>query len=362
MPALMRAATIAAIQKWSGSAASLDVSHAIHLLDEPSVPRPTIGKGQLLLRVLACSLAPGDVRVLSGQAAMFQKPKSFPYVLGGDVSGIVVELSAEARAAGFREGDRVIAMFSDAGPRGGLAEFAAVKASATAHLHPDLSADEGAALPSSALTAMLASDLIRRGDRVLILGGAGGVGAHLVQLAKHRGAEHVAATSTQEEMLTKLGADRVIDYRTQRWWELPEYVARPFTVVFDCVAGKHAWRTARRARALAPRARYNSIVMGDDPYFEIRSPLGLVRVMGGVALRQLVSSFGKGPKWRFVLGVDPEGGKIARVAQLAAEGAFRPVLEPACPLPFTQEGVRRAFDLQKSNHAHGKVVVHVADE
>lgn len=344
------------------------------------------------------------------QGDFIQKPPSFPYIPGGDLSGIVEEVSPEGEAAGFTKGDRVIALYGDLGPRGALAEYALVKVAHAARLPPALSADAGAALPSSALTAAHAAELVRKDDRVLVIGGAGGVGAHLVQLARHAGAAFVAATSTQAAMLTELGVDRVIDYRNERWWEVAAFIEQPFTVVFDCVGGKQAWRTARRARALAPRARYYSTVMGaprtplpsrhrlcsrrphdarrhachawralaaeagprapapaaprsgDNAYFEIHSPLGILKTMLPVLWRSLVSSIGSGPRYRFVLGLAAGDGRLARVVQLAADGAFRPVLEPECPLPFTEEGVRRAFDLQKSNHAHGKVVVHVADE
>mmetsp|Transcript_16772 Transcript_16772/g.43389 ORF Transcript_16772/g.43389 Transcript_16772/m.43389 type:complete len:324 (-) Transcript_16772:201-1172(-) len=296
------------------------------------------------------------------QVDMFQKPPKFPYVPGGDVSGIVEELSPEGEAAGFHKGDRVVAMFGDGGPRNGLAEYATVRVSTTVKLPQGISADAASALPSSALTAMIAADMIKKGDRVLVLGGAGGVGSHLVQLARHAGASFVAATSTQAEMLTKLGVDRVIDYRSERWWELDEFVEQPFTVVFDCVSGKQGWPTARRARTLVQRARYNSIVMGDNPYFEIHTPIGILKAMGAIALRQLTSSFGKGPKYKFVFGIMPEGGRLERLVRLVSEGKLQPVLESECPLPFTEQGVRRAFELQKSNHAHGKVVVHVADE
>merc|ERR1719174_2024355 len=110
-------------------------------------PRPKRGKGQMLINVQACSLAPGDVRTMSGLTKFLQMPKSgFPYVPGGDVVGIVVE--ADPECSKFSVGDCVVARFHDA-PSGGLAEYCVVKTSLAAIKPEALTTVEAAALPAS---------------------------------------------------------------------------------------------------------------------------------------------------------------------------------------------------------------------
>lgn len=133
-------------------------------------------------------------------------------------------------------GDTIVSQFDQ--NWGGLAEYALVKSSNCARSPPTrLSPAEAAAIGSSGASAVTISHHIKPGDRVLVIGGSGGVGTFLVQLARAREASFVAAVSTQTALMTDLGVDKAIDYREEDVWTSAEFQAEgaQFDVVFDLV-------------------------------------------------------------------------------------------------------------------------------
>lgn len=137
----------------------------------------------------------------------------------------------------LKVGDKVVSQFDK--NWGGLAEYALAKSGNCVRNPPArLSAAELAATSSSGASALVISRHVKHGDRVLIIGGSGGVGSFLVQLARAKGASFVAAVSTQTELMKELGVDRAIDYREEDVWASGEFQAEggeQFDVVFDLV-------------------------------------------------------------------------------------------------------------------------------
>lgn len=136
----------------------------------------------------------------------------------------------------LKVGDKVVSQFDR--NWGGLAEYALAKSSQCARNPPaGLSPAEAAATASSGASAVVISRHVKRGDRVLVIGGSGGVGSFLVQLARAKGASYIVAVSTQTELMAELGADKAIDYREEDVWESNEFQeeAGKFDVVFDLV-------------------------------------------------------------------------------------------------------------------------------
>ncbi|WP_212960965.1 NADP-dependent oxidoreductase [Cohnella xylanilytica] len=172
------------------------------------VPRPSPAAGELLVRVRASSVNPGDWQIRSGLAG---DRFALPYVPGWDISG-VVEQAGEG-AAGFREGEEVYGMTASGG---GHAEYAVIPAAQAACKPKSLSHAEAAAVPMSAFTAwraLLEQGALRPGETVLVNGAAGGVGHFAVQIAKRAGAKVVAVASGRNEAwLRELGADEFLDY------------------------------------------------------------------------------------------------------------------------------------------------------
>jgi 2-methylene-furan-3-one reductase len=316
------------------------------------------GQGFLLVRVQACSLSPSDYRMLTGDASLVKKPRIFPYVPGGDVCGVVEEVGEVV--TGFKVGDSIVGTWNVWG-EGGLAEYTLVD-SKLAVLKPDnISAVQGAALANSAGHAICAvrAAAVSPGNRVLVLGGSGGVGSSIVQLSKMEGAAFIAATSTDAAMVTSLGADRVIDYTKEEWWTLPEFQAEPFDVIIDCAEGYQAWTAANKNGLLSGTGRFIAVVLNEWGIV-IKNPMHLFSFLAPPAGRMMRKIFWPfGPRYKMFLG-DVDGKVLKEVMALVQAGELKPVLDPKSPFPFTEEGVKAAWKLHESRHGHGKVVIEIA--
>ena len=179
-------------------------------------PVPEVGPDEVLVRVKAAALNPLDVQLHSGKMHGFF-PLGFPYTLGTDLAGTGER--AGASVTRWREGEAVVAR-TDPTKGGALAEFAVVPAADLAAA-PKAAALEAAGIPTAAGTAWQAlfevADL-QRGQTVLVHAGAGGVGSFAIQLARNAGARVIAtASGAGMEVARQLGADRVIDYRSERF-------------------------------------------------------------------------------------------------------------------------------------------------
>ena len=204
-----------------------------------TVERPVAGPGEVVVRVEASGVNPLDVKIAAGTAAHARVTP--PMVLGLDLAGVVTELGEGVR--GLQVGDEVFGLTGGVGSSpGSLAEFSAVDADLLAVKPVRLSMAEAAALPLASVTAwegLVDRAGVHSGQRVLVIGGAGGVGHVAVQLALARGAA-VYATGTGEslQVIKSLGAEP-IDYRTAT---VEDYVASAtgnegFDVIFDTVGG-----------------------------------------------------------------------------------------------------------------------------
>jgi NADPH:quinone reductase-like Zn-dependent oxidoreductase len=203
------------------------------------IARPVPGKGQVLVRIHAAGVNPLDTKIAIGAGAHARQ--ELPAVLGLDLAGTVVELGEAV--AGFTPGQEVFGMAGGiGGAQGTLAEYIAVDARLIASKPHALGMREAAALPLVFITAwegLVDRANVRSGQRVLIHGGAGGVGQVAVQLAKARGAEVYATGSAGNlDFIRALGAT-AIDYQTQRVEAYVEqYTAgEGFDIVYDTVGG-----------------------------------------------------------------------------------------------------------------------------
>jgi len=207
------------------------------------VPKPSIDKTQVLIQVHASSLNPADSGLRAGDMDSVM-PLQFPATLGGDVAGVVVEVGEDVKD--FAPGNNVYGQsYCMFGGSGAFAEYAAVNAGQLATMPKNVDFDQAGSLPLvgiSALQAVMGSIKLQPGQRVLIHGGAGAVGAIAVQIAKHVGA-YVAATAGAQGVATvkALGADEVIDYRAQQF----ETILHDYDAVVDLVGGETFTKSLR---------------------------------------------------------------------------------------------------------------------
>jgi len=231
-------------------------------------PKPAVDDGKVLLEVRAASINPVDSMVRLGYMAKMA-PLSFPATLGTDVAGVVVEVGAGA--GDFRKGDKVFGMASLlAGASGAFAQYATVPAGLLARIPAGLDFTQAAALPLTGVSALEVIDeklKAGKGSRILIHGGAGGIGTIAIQLAKHRGA-FVATTVLGEavDYVRELGADKVIDFQKEAF----EKVLSGYDFVFDTVAGE----TYRKSFAVLKRGG-TIISMLEQPDTELAAKYGV---------------------------------------------------------------------------------------
>ncbi|MEJ0031613.1 MAG: NADP-dependent oxidoreductase [Bacteroidota bacterium] len=196
--------------------------------------KPTLKRGEVLIKVKAIGINPAD--------AIYRKSSAFithifgerrPVIMGWDISGEIVEKSEDTN--GFEIGDAVFALLQNAG---GYAEFVAVNAGLLAHKPVNVTFEEAAASPMAGLTAwqpLVHGMNIKKGNKILIHGAAGGVGHYAVQIAKYLGAEVIATSSGKNHnFVISLGANQHIDYQTENFWE----VVNDVDFVFDTVGGE----------------------------------------------------------------------------------------------------------------------------
>jgi NADPH:quinone reductase-like Zn-dependent oxidoreductase len=297
-------------------------------------PDPEPRDEEILVRVRAAGVNPLDWKIRQGQLRLFLRLR-FPYVLGCDVAGEVV--SAGILAKRFKAGDHI---FASIDPRrgGGYAEFAVVNQAAAAQKPDSLDFAEAASLPIAGCTALQALRDIGRvsqGARVLILGGAGGVGHFAVKIAKALGAATTASCAPANvDFVRSLGADEVIDYTQQGFLsDIGHY-----DVVFDTV-GKSSFSACRNA--LAPGGTYVTTLPSVDLVFW--------------SLAQRVARlFGEAKQARLIM-VRVNGHDLAYLGRLADEGKLKPTVSIRLPLARVSD----AHLASQCGHVRGKIVLEI---
>jgi len=346
---------------------------------EENVPIPRLSSlppkkqnDYLILKTLAVSLAPGDVRVLSGETRELQGPPSFPYIPGGDCCGIVVEVSDQKGKEDLdvKVGDVVAARFHDA-PRNCMAEYAIVHKAVCDKVPLEDVFPESAAALASASPAVLLADKVKKGERVLVFGAGGGVGSHLCQCLREQGASFIAGVSKDPDRLLDkpLMYDAAIDYTKEDVWTNEDFLKEPFDVVYDLASGK--WPEMQKAlKAKGPQiiksasngGRFLTVTV-DTPYYEIHSIWQALKLFLFPSLwRAFKSRTYKRktlPKFSYSLNLPQDKGVVTRMLKKAQEGKLKACIDG--PYDFTTEGVQEAFTIQKNHHPKGKVVVKIAD-
>jgi NADPH:quinone reductase-like Zn-dependent oxidoreductase len=287
------------------------------------VPEPHPGPGEVLVRVAASGIIVNELTWDETYQTETGEPRPLP-IPGRDLSGVVAEVGADV--TDVTVGDAVYAMLAY-GRDGAEAEYTIVRPSELASKPRTLDDVQAAAVPLSALTAWQALFIhakLSKGQRVLIHGGAGGVGTYAVQFAHWAGA-HVLATASASnaDFLRDLGADLVIDYATTRF----EDVAHDLDVVFDLVGGdtlKRSWQVVREGGVLVS-------VVSPPPTEQAPRP--------GVRFAWFI--------------VEPSGEQLRQIGGLLDAGQVRPIVDQVFPLTEA----RQAYDAGRQGHPRGKIVL-----
>lgn len=295
-------------------------------LKEMEVPNPVPTEHQVVVEVKATSINPIDWKLREGYLQQMM-PWQFPIILGWDVAGVITEVGSEV--TDWKVGDEVFAR-PDTTRFGTYAEYTLVDDHLLARKPASISWEEAAAVPLAGLTAyqaLFTHGNLKKGEKVLIHAGAGGVGIYAIQLAKQAGAYVITTASERNhELLKSLGADEVIDYRNTKF----EEVLSDIDVVFDTMGGdvqRNSFKVIKKHTG-----RIISIVSNFD--------------------EELVKEYDVTAKniW-----LDPNGEQLQEMADLLEQNKIKSVV--GSTFPFSQQGLYDAHALSETHHAVGKIVI-----
>lgn len=296
------------------------------------VAKPAAGPGEVLIRVKAAGVNPVDWKLRDG---MGRGMITTPFVLGFDVSGVIESVgqnvgeSSGNDAPALKPGDEVF-VYLPINRGGGYAQFTTAPASSIAKKPTKIDHVKAGGVPLAALTAWQAlfdKAGLKPGQTVLIHAGAGGVGHFAVQLAVWKGAKVIAtASAANAEFVRGLGAQRVIDYKSEKF----EEIVKDADVVFDMIGGD---TLERSYQCLKEGGYLVSIVAPPSP-----AKLAERKARGSVFL------------------VQPSGTQLAQIAALIDEGKLKPEIDTT----FELKDVAAAHERSKSGKSgRGKIVLTV---
>ncbi len=293
------------------------------------VPKPDFAKNQILIEVHGATINPFDYKLRRGymKDAM---PLKLPLTLGGNLSGVVVELGTDV--VNFKIGDGVFGQsYAFGGGSGAIAEYAAASAENIAIKPKSINHIKAGSLPLVGVSAIQALEQhinLTKGQKILIHGGAGGIGSIAIQLAKYKGA-YVATTASSEdiEFVKSLGADEVIDYEKEKF----EEKLSGFDAVYDTVGGDTL-----------------------DRSFKVLKKGGVLVSMLGEPSKDLALEYGV-----VVFGQNTKTNSknLSLLAELVDQGVIKPQVDKVFPLDQT----RQAFEYVETGHPKGKVVINIKE-
>jgi len=314
-------------------------------LGEVSEPEPR--DDEVLVKIRASGVNALDVKIAKGEFKVLL-PYRTPFVLGHDVAGVVTRVGSKVRD--FKPGDEVYSRPDDH-RIGAFAEFIAIKEGSLAHKPKSLTMEEAASIPLVGLTAwqaLVERANLKKGQRVFIQAGSGGVGTIAIQMAKALGAYVATTTSTANvDWVKDLGADLVIDYKKDSM----ENMLKDYDLVIHCQDDKTLMKSLA---VLKPGGMLISISGPPDPSFgkEIKAP-GLLRlVMGFLSSGVRKEAKRRGVNYSFLF-MKASGSQLKKITTLIDAGAIRPVVHRVFPFDLTQDALAHVAE----GRTKGKVVV-----
>jgi len=312
------------------------------------VPKPQVGRRDVLVKVSAVSINPLDSMVRNGEFKALLKYKP-PFILGHDVAGVVTEIGSDV--GDFAVGDEVFARPRDL-RIGTFAEYIAIDQDDVALKPAALSLHAAAAVPLVALAAwqMLVDRAhVQPGQKVLVHAGTGGLGSTVIQLAKHLGADvATTANGAKEQLVRVLGADVVIDYRTTDFAE----ALSGYDLVVDSLGGENLIKSFT---VLKPGGLAIGVTGPPDAGFakQLGAPKPFEFVLSFLSRKVRKAAKKLGVRYEFFF-MHASGDQLRELAALYDAGGLRPVVDTT----FTFDRTLEAIAFAESGKAKaGKVIV-----
>ena len=306
------------------------------------VHKPTVLVNDVLIEIQAAAINPIDKSIILGNLQGLL-PIPLPSTSAYDVSGIVVEKGNEV--SNFEIGDLVYSRVPQE-QMGTLAEYVAVNSNAVSKKPSNISFEKAAGLPLAGLTALQSLEYagIKENDKVLIHAGSGGVGSFAVQYAKAKGAYVYTTTSTSNvKWVKELGADRVIDYKTEDY----KSIAKDVDVVFDTLGKNYSLESFE-------------VVKTGGIVVSVVGPLDEASAkMFGMADYKLPEELAnasneKNAEYKFIF-MHPNGEHLNEIKSLVEDGKIKPIIDKVYPFAESMQ----AFTHLATGRAKGKVVIKI---
>lgn len=339
------------------------------VLHEERIAQPKCcSRKQVKVKVLAAALNPVDFKQRRMPAPAFLRP--LPTTTGFDFCGIVEDLGESVRSKDFKVGDRVFGMLPLMGsPWGAVQEYVVIDSTIIAKAPKSLTCQEAASLPLVGLTVIHALKPVvdewtrigqaPGGKNFLIQAGSGGVGTFAIQYTSHVMGGHVATTASAKnaDFVRSLGADHVIDYRSQRF----EDIVTDRDVVLDIVTQEYEGRTLASKAVLKQGGVGHYINVLSTDWDQANSgesnPLNLFLPLLKKWAYHVLTRFGQGVHYH-CNPVSPDGKGLLEIAQLVDHRLIRPIIDKVYPF----EEAAEAHAYLETGHARGKVVIEVSKE
>lgn len=313
------------------------------------VPVPELKENEILIKVAAAGVNLLDSKIISGEFKTILHYK-LPLILGHDLAGVVIKVGALVK--NFRIGDEIYSRPRDY-KIGTFAEFIAIHENDAALKPKELTMVEAASIPLVGLTAwqaLVEKAALKKGQKVFIQAGSGGVGTFAIQLAKYLGATVATTTSTANiDLVKSLGADIVIDYKNEDF----EKILKDYDVVLNSQDGK---TLEKSLRILKPGGKLISISGPPDVEFakeiKLNAIMKIVVFFLSYAVRKKAKRLGVHFSFLFM---KASGEQLTHITSLLDDGVIRPVVDKIFPFEKTND----ALSYIESGRAKGKVVIKI---
>ena len=310
---------------------------------------PVVKDKDVLVQVYATGVNLLDAKIRNGEFKIFL-PYKTPFTLGHDVAGIVTKIGA--RVSKFKVGDEIYARPADH-RIGTFAEYISINENDVALKPKNISMEEAASIPLVGLTAwqaLVEKANLKKGQKVFIQAGSGGVGTFAIQLAKHLGATVATTTSSANiELVKSLGADIVIDYKNEDF----ETILKDYDLVLNSQDTK---TLDKSLRILKPNGTVISISGPPDTDFaaDLGLPWFVKLIMKMLSLGVKNKARRLGVNYSFLF-MRADGNQLSEITKLINDGIIKPVIDKVFPFDQTNE----AMTYVEVGRSKGKVVIKV---
>lgn len=304
------------------------------------IEKPSVKPNDVLVEVKAASLNPIDYKMAEGHLKEML-PLKLPSTIGFDVSGVVVDKGADVN--NFEIGDEIYSRVPQE-QMGTVAEFVTINSDKVAKKPANISFEEASGLPLAGLTAIQALEKagIKEDDRILIHAGSGGVGSLAIQYAKAKGAIVYTTTSSKNvDWVKALGADRVIDYKTEDY----KKVANNLDIVFDTLGDAYTFE----AFEIIKEGGKVTTIMG-PPDEETAKQMGIKDYKLPEQLAKLIKEKSAVYKYTWM---QPNAEQLKDIKTMVEDGDIKPIVD----LIYSFEDGIKAYEYLATGRAQGKVII-----